>query len=82
MRAYYGLTWFQTPISMGEAKRRGTREQRAADPKGNPHHRPLTEEQLEGIRQHLMKTVETIRDQLFRPCKPKRARKRYPRTGG
>lgn len=71
---------------MGQARRRGTFEERAAAPQGNPHHRVWTEEEKEQFVQRLKpalgKMVDGFRRQLFSTT-PKKVKKKHPKpTGG
>ena len=75
---------------MGEAKRRGTREERAAEPKGDswntwaekywtPERRAAFKESLSS---ELKKDLDKIRADLFHPRKKKSKRFRQIKTGG
>jgi hypothetical protein len=72
---------------MGQAKRRGTFEERSADPKGDSW-RPVywTEERLvafkERMKNELGSYVDKVRSDLFMPRKPKEKKFRKIKTGG
>lgn len=71
---------------MGQAKRRGTLEERAANPQGNPHHREWTEEErqrfVESMKGGIAKIVDGAKRSLFSTT-PTKAKKQYPKpTGG
>lgn len=71
---------------MGEAKRRGTHEERAADPKGDSWRVEYwTPERLERFKRELTKNMDqqlaAIKGQLFSPIK-KKTKNRKIKTGG
>lgn len=71
---------------MGEAKRRGTREERVAQPKGNSWRVEYwTPERLERFKQELSKDMDqqfaAIKGQLFGPIKKKKKNRKI-KTGG
>jgi hypothetical protein len=72
---------------MGQAKERGTLEERAANPKGDTW-RPVywTDERLSEFRQRMSEELGTwidkVRGDLFTPRSLKKKRRRKVRTGG
>ena len=71
---------------MGQAKQRGSFEERKANPKGNAHHRVWTEDEraklVKQVVAEMRGTVDNIRKSLFSPIKKKKKRFRNIRTGG
>lgn len=67
---------------MGQAKQRGTFEERKSNPNPPKVYPPMSEEDLQYFRSEMHKVVTDIRDSLFKPRKPKKIKKKYPRTGG
>jgi hypothetical protein len=71
---------------MGQAKQRGSFEERKANPKGNAHHRVWTEEELTKFKERMVAemrgTIDGIRKSLFTPIKKKSKKFRRIKTGG
>lgn len=72
---------------MGEAKRRGTFEERRANPLGDRHYqRQWTEEEFAEFKAKLVETMkgslESIKKSLFSPKKNKTKKFRRVKTGG
>jgi hypothetical protein len=71
---------------MGQARRRGTFEERAADPKGYPERQSWTAAEMEAfvarLKPEVTKIVDGFRRALFSTT-PKKVKKTYPKpTGG
>lgn len=70
---------------MGEAKRRGTKEERAANPKGYPQHKWTEEDKekfIEGMKDTYDTVLKSARKSLFSPIKKKEKRWKKVKTGG
>lgn len=67
---------------MGQAKQRGTFEQRKANPNPKPEPRKWTPEERQMFLDSMKETLDTIKKQLFGPSKPKKAKPRRIKTGG
>lgn len=67
---------------MGQAKRRGTYEQRRSSPHPPPAVTRLTPEDLTRIQREMSETLDTIRRQLFQVSPPRKSKPRRIRTGG
>jgi len=61
---------------MGQAKKRGSFEERRANPQGYPAPTPWTEEDKQKIVEACKGTVENTRKSLFGPVKKKKPKKR------
>lgn len=70
---------------MGQAKRRGSFEERAASPRGNPHHREWTEEDRQRfvaeLKPSITRMVDGFRKSLFSTT-PQKTKPKRIRTGG
>lgn len=66
---------------MGQAKRRGSRDERAANPNPKPDN-SLSEADLQVLRTRMRETVRSFRKQLFSPFKTRQKKPRQTRTGG
>lgn len=72
---------------MGQAKRRGTYEERKANPLGDtPKFKYWTDERLSEFKEELVNDlgefIYKVRDQFFSPIKKKKVKQRRIKTGG
>lgn len=69
---------------MGQAKQRGTFEERRNNPQGRPEyvHREWTEEERAAFMEEMSKRIDSMKKSLFSPRKKKQKRFARIKTGG
>jgi len=67
---------------MGQAKRRGSLEDRMKNPNPKKTYLPLSEEDMKKLMEEVDKMFMSVKKSLFGPSKPKKIKQKQIKTGG